>query len=429
MIHSYLKRLVDSRLARNVSWIFFGNVLHAVLSFGLNLYIARVLSLNDNGMLSYASSWIAFFSAVGTLGFNGIISREFSKNEGKADELLASCIAMRVAFSVIAVMLLQFIVHYASPGESDLHKIVLYQSLSLLFTSFDLLIYWYRYKDRAKVTAAYRLIAFFCSAFFRVLAISIFRSTAGYALGVAIESLFFMGFLVINYYNTDHPKISINYCTIGSMLSMSYPFILSAILSTLYGQADKIMLKSMMDNNAVALYSASTTIAGLLVIIPTTLIEGFRPDIMDAKLVDERLYQRRLSQLYSVIFWGCFIYGVVVSTFPKQIIYILYGSKYLEASQSLSLIVWYSSFSYFGAINNVYMVAEERQKWVQVTTLTGAIANIILNMALIPRFGIVGAAVASLVTQIISNFALMALIKDLRKGFKLMIQGIFLRWL
>ena len=94
---------------------------------------------------------------------------------------------------------------------------------------------------------------------------------------------------------------------------------------------------------------------------------------------------------------------------------------------SLSLIVWYTSFSYFGAINNVFMVAEDRIKWVQVTTLTGAICNVILNFALIPIWGIVGAALASFLTQFLANFVLMVVIPDLRKGFGIMVRGITLR--
>ena len=66
-------------------------------------------------------------------------------------------------------------------------------------------------------------------------------------------------------------------------------------------------------------------------------------------------------------------------------------------------------------------------KWVQVTTLLGAILNIILNYFFIGIWGIVGAALASLLTQIFTNFILMAIIPDLRKGFKIMIEGIALR--
>lgn len=121
------------------------------------------------------------------------------------------------------------------------------------------------------------------------------------------------------------------------------------------------------------------------------------------------------------------VYGVFITVFAKQIILLLYGKKYLGSADSLALIVWYTSFSYFGAINNVYMVAENKQKWVQFITLGGALANVALNYFLIPVLGIVGAALSSLLTQIFANFVMMMIIRDLRQGFRIMIQGIILK--
>ena len=397
---------------------------HAILAFLLNVLVARILDLNDNGMLTYAASWIAFFTSVGSLGFNGIISREFSKDESRANDFLWSCITGRLIFSVIAIILLQVIVRVSSPDEPILHIIVLCQSTTILFGSFDIFIYWYRYKNQANITAIYRLIAFGISAAFRVFAIAVVKSLTLYVIGIVTETAIFVVFLIYFYRRHYTKKVFVSKDTIFAMLRMSYPFIFSAVLATIYGQADKIMLKSMIDNSSVALYNVSALIAGLVVIIPTTIIEGFRPDIMDAKISDENLYRRRMRQLYSIIFWSCITYGVFITIFARPIILILYGEKYLGAVSSLSLIVWYTSFSYFGAINNVYMVAEDVIKWVQVTTLLGAILNIILNYFFIGLWGIVGAALASLVTQIFANFILMAIIPDLRK---MMIEGIALQ--
>ncbi len=424
---SISEKIKGSRLAKNVSWIFFGNLMHAILAFLLNVLVARILNLSDNGMLTYAASWIAFFTSVGALGFNGIISREFSKDEARANDFLWSCITGRLVFSVFAIIVLQIIVRVSSPDEHLLHIIVLCQSTSILFGSFDMFIYWYRYKNQANITAIYRLVAFGISAVWRVVSIAVIKSLTLYVVGIVSETAFFVTFLIVFYRKNYTKKVFISRKTIFNMLKMSYPFIFSAVLATIYGQADKIMLKSMIGNSSVALYNASALIAGLVVIIPTTIIEGFRPDIMDAKIRDEKLYCRRMRQLYAIIFWSCIAYGIFITIFAKPIVLIIYGEKYLGAVSSLSLIVWYTSFSYFGSINNVYMVAEDVVKWVQVTTLSGAILNIILNYFFIGFWGILGAALASLLTQIFANFILMAIIPDLRKGFKIMIEGITLR--
>ena len=109
--------LLKNRLIKNVSWIFFGNIIHAILSFTLNVAIARLLSLNDNGLLTYAASWIAFFTSVGTLGFQGIISREFSKNEERSNEYISSCIAARIIFSLISIVALQLIIYFSKSND------------------------------------------------------------------------------------------------------------------------------------------------------------------------------------------------------------------------------------------------------------------------------------------------------------------------
>lgn len=73
------------------------------------------------------------------------------------------------------------------------------------------------------------------------------------------------------------------------------------------------------------------------------------------------------------------------------------------------------------------MVAENKTVWIQVFTLIGAICNVLLNLALIPKYGIEGAAVASLLTQIIANYLLLYLIKPLRGCFMLINEGVILK--
>lgn len=201
-----------------------------------------------------------------------------------------------------------------------------------------------------------------------------------YVVGVALETALFSVLLVWFFHKEYHKyKFSFDVNTLKNMLKISYPFIFSAILATVYGQTDKIMIKSMLDNNAVAMYSVSQTLAGVIAIIPTALIEGFRPDIMTYKIKDETMYRIRLKQLYGIVFWLCMIYGLFITLLARPVVLLLYGNAYIGAVPSLSLIVWYTSFSYFGAINNLYMVAENKTVWVQVTALTGAALNIGLN--------------------------------------------------
>ena len=66
---------------KNLSWILVGNIAHAVLQFGLNIYCARILGSFSFGILNYCASLIAFFTAIGTLGYDGVITKLFADDE------------------------------------------------------------------------------------------------------------------------------------------------------------------------------------------------------------------------------------------------------------------------------------------------------------------------------------------------------------
>ena len=420
--------MLKGKFARNIGWIFIGNLVHAVLQFLLNIYVARVFSTDDYGLINYSASLITFFSSISTLGFNGIITKKFAEDEANSGEYLGTAMLARAVFSLASILLLQIIVITSNPEEKLLPVIVLCQSTAILFASFDLPIYWFRYQSKAKTVAILRLASFTVSALWRIVVVSLYADIVLYIIGVSLETCLFVILLFIAY-KKQNGETSIRFSRVKllSMLKISYPFIFSAILSTIYGQTDKIMLKSMVDNTAVAIYSVSLTLAGAIVIIPTALIEGFRPDIMSFKLTNQTMYIKRLKQLYASVFWICIAYCIFITVFAKWIILLLYGDKYINPVPSLSLVVWYTSFSYFGAINNLYMVAEGKTKWVQLTTLVGALTNVVLNFVLIPMYGVTGAAAASLITQIFANFILLLIIPPLRENFFIICDAVMLR--
>lgn len=413
---------------QNMSWIFIGNMLHAILSFSVNILVARCLSTNDNGIINYALSWISFYNAIASLGINNVINKFTNDNISESNKVLNTAIIFRILSGFLGIIFVYITVLCLNPEENTVLMVALIQSLSIMFAAGDTLVFWFRYKKEANIVAKLRILAFLFSAVIRIIAIMFLENIYIYTLGVVLETLIFSLLLIYEYRKRYTKKIVASLGTMKMILKSSYPFIFSAVLATLYAQTDKIMLKSMLDNNAVAYYSISVTLAGLMSIIVSAIIEGFRPEILLQKNNKNMVeYHLRLRQAYCITFWICILYGIFITFFSKQVIYILYGEKYLPAQPALALIVWYTSFSYFGTINNIYMVAENQEKWVQLTTLVGAVVNIILNYLFIPILGIQGAALASLATQFIANFIMPFMIKDLREINTLIIQGIMFK--
>lgn len=417
--------LLKNKFIKNVSWIFIGNVVHAVLSFLLGIYVARELSKADYGIINYAASWIAFFTAGAGLGFNSVINKFFSEDVQESGKYISVTIVSRAIISVVSVLCIAVIIFLSNGTNDEIVIITVIQSFSIVFSAGDSIIYWFRYRQEANLEVVYKMIAFFLSATIKILAIAVFKNLYLYTFGIACETLFLNVLLVSTYKKKCNWKIGFDFHKFRNIIKSSYPFIFSNILVVIYGQTDKIMLQNMLDSESVATYSVALTIAGIVQVIATAAIEGFRPEIISyAKAGDMKNYNRRLRQTYCIVFWLCVVYGIFITLFSKPILLILYGEKYVTASNALSLVVWYTAFSYFGSIHSIFMVAEGKEKWVQVKALAGAICNVLLNILLIPFIGIEGAALASLLTQVMTNVVMMVIIRPLRPAFFQMIKGI-----
>ena len=409
---------------KNISWIFIGNLLHSVLGFVLNIIVARVLTKNDYGMINYINSWILFFNSFSILGINNVINKFLNDNYRESNEYLCSSIFMRLISSIISMISVIILIFFLENGSKDIMIITIIYSTNMIFEIGQLYIYWFRYRREAKLVAILRLISCILAAIVKIIALIILKNVYIYTLGIVLETLIFSVLLFSEYKKRYIFKPILSKEKMKNVLKCSYPFITASVLSTIYAQTDKIMLKKMMNSEEVASYSVAITIAGIISTFATAIIEGYRPEILTSFNINKDIYKKRLRQLYCFLFWLGVSYGIFTLVFSKYIILILYGEKYLSTIPALATIIWYTSFSYFGSVNNMYLIAEGKEKYVQLITLIGAITNILLNFLLIPLMGTVGAALASLITQFFANFVILYLIKELRPIIPNIINGI-----
>ena len=195
-----------------------------------------------------------------------------------------------------------------------------------------------------------------------------------------------------------------------------------------FAQTDKIMITLMKGESDTGLYAAAVACAGITNFVFAAIIDSARPSIFNSqKNQDEKAFESKVSDLYFVITYLSLLQSIGITLLAKPIISILYGQAYRGAVPALRLIVWYTTFSYFGAVRNIWILAENKQKYLWIINLSGALANVLLNLIFIPIWGIVGAALASLITQIFTNVIVGFLIKPIRRNNLLMWRGLDLR--
>ena len=115
--------------------------------------------------------------------------------------------------------------------------------------------------------------------------------------------------------------------------------------------------------------------------------------------------------------------------FAGLITRILYGAEYYPSAGILQLLVWYTAFSYIGSARTIWILEEGKHHLLWKINLAGALTNVFLNAILIPRWGAMGAALASLVTQFFTNVFIEFIVPSLSVNNKLILLALNPVWL
>lgn len=175
------------------------------------------------------------------------------------------------------------------------------------------------------------------------------------------------------------------------------PLLLSAIFVFLYHRADRFMLLYLTDLKAVGLYSAASRVAEVFTVLAVAVKTIGLPLLTKKEALTEKKSFQAFLYATPVLFFTPFL--IVGSFYSEYIIGILFGTSFKSASPALAWLLAAEVFILLGIINNAILVVNEKQKYDPIFTGSSAVVNILLNLLMIPRFGVTGAAAATFAAQ------------------------------
>ncbi|MBR5134274.1 MAG: flippase, partial [Clostridia bacterium] len=382
------------------------------------------LGPSNFGLINYAASVVAFVVPIMQLGFRSTLVQELVDHPEKEGETLGTALFLNVIASVASIVGVVSFAAIANAGEPVTIIVCALYSLNLVFQAIQMIQYWFQAKLMSKYTSVTALIAYAIISAYRVFLLMTGKSIYWFAVSQALDYMLIAVTLVVIYKKLGGQKLSFSKTRAKEMFSKSRYYIVSAMMVTIFGQTDKIMLKLMVDDAATGFYSAAVTCAGMTSFVFAAIIDSARPTIVKSKNVDQAAFEKNMSFLYAIIIYFALLQSVFITVFSKWIVAILYDTDYAATVGILRLIVWYTTFSYMGAVRDVWILSENQHRYLWVINMTGAIANVVLNAVLIPFWGALGAALASLVTQFFTNVIVGFIMKPIRPNNRLMIKGL-----
>lgn len=415
------------KFAKNVTWLLGGKIVNMLLQFFVSLATARYLGPSNFGTINYVAAFVSFFSSIASLGLAVIVIKEIATDKYNNNEVIWTSIWMRFATAVLSTISIIALMLITNQDDPMIVQIAFLESLSILFSSFDTINYYFQAKLLSKLTSIAGVLAYIGMSLYRIYLLATGADIIWFAFATSTDMIFLTAFLMIFYVRIEgfHPKF--NWQLGKTLLKQSYHYLIAGLITILYAQVDRIMLGNMLDKSAVGYYSAALTISHLWSMIPTALIQSLSPVLYEAAKKDRRLYLRRLRQSYAVLFWLNVAYSIFVCFFAHWIVLLLYGKEYLAGTTALRIVVWYYGLSTMSTLNQVYLANDEKNKYINRFCLAGLITDVVLNFLLIPIMGINGAAIATLITHIVIQIIMPYVYKDTREIAVSIIRGALLR--
>lgn len=419
----------EKQVLKNAKWIIVCKVVQSILQFIVGMLCARYLGPSNYGLINYAASIVAFAMPLMKLGLDAILVYELVNSPEKEGEIMGTSLTLNILSGIICVIGVTVVSTVMNFGEIETILVCVLYSLSVLFAAIEMIQYWFQYKLQSKYSSVTMLISYVVVSAYKVFLLATQKSVYWFAVSHAIEFGVIGIILIAIYVKKSGQRFRFSLDRAKSMLSRSKHYILAAIMIVVIQNTDHIMLTIMQGKSENGFYSAAITCVSIFQFVYVALVDSFRPMILSKKKENSAEYQNNISRLYGLTLYTAIAQCIVFFVLAKFIIQILYGSDYADAVPVLRALIFYFVFSVMGLVRNVWILAEENQKYLWVINLSGALLNIVLNTIMIPFWGAVGAAVASLITQFFANFVLGFIIKPLRENNKLMLHGLNPRYI
>lgn len=421
------KAILKNKEFGNASWLIGGKVFQMVISLVVGVITARYLGPSNYGLIGYGAAYVSFFTAFCSLGLNSVIIKDFIDNPDEQGEAIGSALVMRMASSILSAVMIVGFVSIVDKNETLTIAVVSLCSIGVIFHIFETFNFWFQSQYKSKITAIATLLAYMVTAVYKIILLILEKDVRWFAFSTSVDYIVVAVFLFIAYKKHNGARLKFSLKKSKSLLKVSYNYILSSMMIAIYGQTDKLILKQMLDESAVGYFTTATTICLMWVFVLQAIIDSMYPTILDLKNKNQQLYEKKNRQLYAVVFYvSCFVsLGFLV--FGDLVVKILYGEEYMPSADVLKVVSWYTAFSFLGVARNAWIVSEGKQKYLKYIYGCAAVLNVVINLALIPIIGTIGAALATLITQVFTSIVLPMFIKELRPNAKLMLEAICLK--
>ncbi|MBC7790459.1 MAG: flippase [Anaerolineae bacterium] len=382
-------------VTRNFLTIGSGEVVARVLSFIASVYLARVLGAEVYGAIAFAMAILLYFNRAADGGLDLIGMREVARNHAEASRIAGPLIAFRLAASALLTLLLAAGALVWLPRRDALVLALFAVTLVPIGASTR----WIHLGlEKSKLAAISRVIGELLGLALILLLVRSpddfltvpLANLAAGSLTAALLAWWLRGLGV-------HLTLRWDWAVVRPLLLRSYPVVLAALLGLLVFNSDLIMLRVFRDARTAGYYAAAYTPVSLAIAVGQAYRMSLLPALtrLGTSGGQHELYQTALAHVFAAVvpavIGGCILAPLVVP--------LVFGEQYMPAVAVLQVLIWAIPLSQLKEAPVAALVSHALEHRLLHLNAMGTVVSIAMNLVLIPRYGMMGAAITTLVTE------------------------------
>ena len=394
----------------NTSWLLGERVLRMAVSLFVGIYVARYLGPERFGLLSYANSYVGIFTAIAILGLDGIVVRELVKSPDQRDTLLGTSFLLKVVGTLLMWVLILATLFFSN-NDSLTSSLIAIIAFGVLFQTFNVIDYNFQAEVKLKYVVHSQIVQLIVSSITKLVLIIKGLPLVWFAAVYSLDAIILAVGLAYAYSRNSGSikKWKWNAKVALALLLDSWPLMFAYMSYLIYAKIDRIMIKEMLDEHNVGIYSAAYILYEAPLFISLMIAKSVYPILVQYYQDNKNRFFQLYSTLSSYLTLLSYLIVLFIFIFHEILIQITFGESFEESSKILMLLSFGMIPMFNAFLRSSYITISGNQKIILYTSLFSAMLNIVLNLLLIKAYGVIGAVYATVFTQTLSlivlNFA------------------------
>ena len=382
---------------KSFGWFGSEEAFRLAAGFVVTLLLARHLGPEEFGVYGYAFAVIALLTPLTVLGLDAIATKDLVEEPGKRGSILGTTLALRVVGCAFAFLLAAAIVAIPGGPSGLSTAIILTAAITLVFAPFQAITTYFKAIEKPALVAIPRIAITILvlagmiglivtqadlASFVRLRALE----AAGMALA-AIASLVAFGKL--------KSRLRIDPGLLMPMIKRGLPLFISSLAGLVYMRIDQVMLGHLASAQELGRYTVAVRFSDSALFLPMALQAAFLPALVRARKGDRDSFGRELSSYFDIMALTMLAAAIAVGASAQLAIPLVLGEEYRQSTAMVWVLALGLPFIGLGVARSALLTIEGWLWTAPVTTVLGAVVNVALNLVLIPRWGGMGAAAAS----------------------------------